>query len=207
MQLSKTNVQTMLSTEIVKLINENREEGAAELLHKNFTAKIVKVLGEEHSAKFLAQYKDSTGRTLNCYALPKRETNLMVMSESYKVQAAVYDKMVELEKPLSQLEILAQSALALVDMDRRQTALESEVKALAAKIEKTPADYFTVAGFASLRGIKLGNSDANKGGRIASKLSREYGYPINKAHSEIFGEVNTYHVDILTELFDEHQAD
>lgn len=110
-------------------------------------------------------------------------------------------------KPLSQLEILAQSALALVDMDRRQTALESEVKTLAAKIKKTPADYFTVAGFASLRGIKLGNSDANKGGRIASKLSREYGYPINKAHSEIFGEVNTYHVDILTELFDEHKAD
>jgi len=110
-------------------------------------------------------------------------------------------------KPLSQLEILAQSALALVDMDRRQTALESEVKTLAAKIEKSPADYFTVAGFASLRGFKLGNSDANKGGRIASKLSREHGYPINKAHSEIFGEVNTYHVDILTELFDEYKAD
>jgi hypothetical protein len=110
-------------------------------------------------------------------------------------------------KPLSHLEILAQSALALVEIDARTTALESEVKLLAGKIEKSPADYFTVAGFASLRGFKLGNSDANKGGRIASKLSREYGYPINKAHSEIFGEVNTYHVDILTELFDEHKAD
>lgn len=111
------------------------------------------------------------------------------------------------QKPLSQLEILAQSAMALVEMDKRQTALESEVKTLAAKIEKSPTDYFTVAGFASLRGIKLGNSDANKGGRIASKLSREYGYPINKAHSELFGEVNTYHIDILNELFDEYKAD
>ena len=207
MQLSAQTQQTMLSTEIVKLINENREEGAAELAHSDFMKKIVKVLGEEVAGNFSAYYKASNGKQNPCYELPKRETNLMVMSESYKVQAAVYDKMVGLEKPLSQLEILAQSALALVDMDRRQTALESEVKALAAKIEKTPADYFTVAGFASLRGFKLGNSDANKGGRIASKLSREYGYPINKAHSEIFGEVNTYHVDILTELFEEHQAD
>ena len=185
---------TMLSTEIVKLINDNREEGAAELAHSDFLKKVVKVLGESGAGIFSATYRDVQNKERPCYALPKRETNLMVMSESYKVQAAVYDKMVEFEsqaKPLSQLEILAQSVLALVDMDRRQTALEIEVKTLAAKIEKTPADYFTVAGFASLRGIKFGNSDANKGGRIASKLSREYGYPINKAHSELFGEVNT----------------
>lgn len=100
---NQTDVKTMLSTEIVKIINDMREEGAAELLHKNFTVKIVKVLGEEHSAKFLAQYKDRTGRTLNCYALPKRESELMVMSESYKVQAAVYDRMTELaEKVIEQ---------------------------------------------------------------------------------------------------------
>jgi hypothetical protein len=137
----------------------------------------------------------------------------MIVLTGYDVVARskVIKRWQELEqaqaKPLSHLEILAQSALALVEIDARTTALESEVKLLAGKIEKSPADYFTVAGFASLRGFKLGNSDANKGGRIASKLSREYGYPINKAHSEIFGEVNTYHVDILTELFDEHKAD
>ena len=88
--------KTMLSTEIVSIINSMREEGAAELLHKNFLAKIEKVLGES-SAKFLAVYKDQQLIDRKCYHLPKREASLMVMSESYKVQAAVYDRMVELE--------------------------------------------------------------------------------------------------------------
>lgn len=206
MNLSTQTQQTMLSTEIVKIINDMREDGAAELAHSDFMKKVVKVLGEKDAGKFSAIYKDSMNREKPCYALPKREAHLMVMSENYKVQAAVYDRMVELEKPLSQLEILAQSALALVEMDKRQTALESEVKLLAAKIEKTPHDYYTIAGFASLRGVRLDVRDAGMGGKIAAKLSREYDYPIGKAHSEIFGEVNTYHIDVLNELFEKYKA-
>ena len=106
------------------------------------------------------------------------------------------------QKPLSHLEVLAQSALALVEMDNRTKALESEVKLLSAKIEKSPTDYFTIAGFASMRGVKVDVRDANKLGRKAAKLSKEHDYPIGKAHSEIFGEVNTYHLDILSEVFE-----
>lgn len=106
------------------------------------------------------------------------------------------------QKPLSHLEVLAQSALALVEMDNRTKALESEVKLLSAKIEKSPTDYFTVAGFASMRGVKVDVRDANKLGRKAARLSKEHDYPIGKAHSEIFGEVNTYHLDILSEVFE-----
>lgn len=106
------------------------------------------------------------------------------------------------QKPLSHLEVLAQSALALVEMDNRTKALESEVKLLSAKIEKSPTDYFTIAGFASMRGVKVDVRDANKLGRKAARLSKEHDYPIGKAHSEIFGEVNTYHLDILSEVFE-----
>jgi anti-repressor protein len=106
------------------------------------------------------------------------------------------------QKPLSHLEVLAQSAIALVEMDNRTKALESEVKLLSAKIEKSPTDYFTVAGFASVRGVKVDVRDANKLGRKAARLSKEHDYPIGKAHSEIFGEVNTYHLDILSEVFE-----
>ncbi|KPU04671.1 hypothetical protein AN697_12025 [Enterobacter cloacae subsp. cloacae] len=42
-------------------------------------AKMPTVLGEGHSAKFFAQYKDSTGRYLPCYQFPKREACLIVM--------------------------------------------------------------------------------------------------------------------------------
>ena len=86
----------MTSMEIVDVINELREDDAAEMLHKNFMVKLEKHPGID-SAKFLAQYKDSTGRTLKCYRLPKRESELMVMSESLAVQARVYDRMTALE--------------------------------------------------------------------------------------------------------------
>jgi hypothetical protein len=86
----------MSSIELVSVINEMREYGQAELRHDNFMAKIEKHPGID-SPKFLGQYKDSTGRMLKCYHLPKRECELMVMSESLAVQARVYDKMTALE--------------------------------------------------------------------------------------------------------------
>jgi phage antirepressor YoqD-like protein len=103
MNLSTQTQQTMLSTEIVKIINDMREEGTAVLEHKNFMAKVVRVLGEDLAAKFSAARIDSRGKEQNCYALPKREAELMVMSESYKVQAAVYDRMTELEQQATKL--------------------------------------------------------------------------------------------------------
>lgn len=99
--LSTNTTPTMSSVELVGYINELREEGKAELLHKNFMVKIENHPGID-SAKFLAQYKDSTGRSLKCYHLPKRECELMVMSESLEVQTKVYDRMAALEQQLLQ---------------------------------------------------------------------------------------------------------
>jgi len=48
--------------------------------------------------RFESSYLSSQNKSLPCYNLPKREAHLMVMvirnrkSESYKIQAAVYDK-------------------------------------------------------------------------------------------------------------------
>lgn len=83
----------------MKIINDLRDDGRAELKHNDFTAKIRKVLGDE-GAKFSAPLKTNSGQTAQGYNLPKRESHLMVMSESYKVQAAVYDRMTELETAL-----------------------------------------------------------------------------------------------------------
>lgn len=87
---------TMCSVDIVDVINEERGEGAAVMRHDNFLTKIEKHPGID-SPKFLGQYKDSTGRKLKCYNLPKREAELMVMSESLKVQTRVYDRLVAIE--------------------------------------------------------------------------------------------------------------
>jgi hypothetical protein len=90
------NLVVMSSVELVEIINSLRPEDAKELRHDNFMAKIEKHPGID-SPKFLGQYKDSTGRSLKCYRLPKREAELMVMSESLEVQARVYDRMLALE--------------------------------------------------------------------------------------------------------------
>lgn len=95
--LTTNTAVTMTSLELVEIINSLREEGRTELRHDNFLVKIEKHPGID-SPKFLGQYKDSTGRALKCYHLPKREAELMVMSESLAVQTKVYDRMSALEQ-------------------------------------------------------------------------------------------------------------
>ena len=99
--MNLTTKATMSSLEMVDFINATREEGAVELRHDNFMAKVPKVLGEDQSPKFLGDYTDSKGRTYKCYNFPKREAMLMAMSYSCKLQAKVYDHMEKLEKTLS----------------------------------------------------------------------------------------------------------
>ena len=101
MKITTTTIATMSSIDLVETINSIRPEGQAELRHDHFMVKIEKHPGIM-SPKFLGQYKDSTERTLKCYHLPKRECELMVMSESLEVQAKVYDRLTALEQQLIQ---------------------------------------------------------------------------------------------------------
>lgn len=94
----------MSSIELVDLINSARPPSQAKLRHDNFLVKI-----ENHpgitSPKFLGHVEIDIGngakRLSKCYHLPKRECELMVMSESLEVQTRVYDRMCELERQLS----------------------------------------------------------------------------------------------------------
>jgi hypothetical protein len=116
----RTTTPTMSSVELVDVINEDREPGSAELRHDNFMAKIEKHPGIQ-SPKFLGDYKDSRGRTYPCYYLPKRECELMVMSESLVVQTKVYDRLAALESgtlpaPVRRPVDLATQALRLAPL-------------------------------------------------------------------------------------------
>ena len=131
-----STVVTMSSIELVDFINrERRHEANAQrtsdacfdpvtLRHSDFMTKLEKHPGID-SPKFSGQYKDSTGRTLKCYRLPKRECELMVMSESLLVQARLYDR-------LAKLEAKQAAPAALSTMDILQLAIESERGRLAA---------------------------------------------------------------------------
>jgi phage anti-repressor protein len=113
------------------------------------------------------------------------------------------------QKALTPAEMFLQMAQLSVDLERRQLALEETVNQLDAKIEDvkakatmSPNEHYSIAGYASLRGLIVNVNKANVFGRMATKFSKEHGYEILKAHSELFGTVNTYHLDVLTELFE-----
>lgn len=129
-----TTVPTITSVELVEIINDMREEGAAELRHDNFMAKIEKHPGIQ-SPKFLGDYKDSRGRKQKCYRLPKREAELMVMSESLAVQTKVYDRMTALEQqaaaPASQLTATVEAAKAFPHLHQVAILLGCDTNAAA----------------------------------------------------------------------------
>lgn len=112
---TKQSIATMTSIELVEIINSMREEGSAEIRHDNFMAKIEKHPGIQ-SPKFLGQYKDARGRMQKCYNLPRRESELMIMSESLEVQTKVYDRMTELEQGAAPLSSAKPSERLKFDM-------------------------------------------------------------------------------------------
>lgn len=123
---------------------------------------------------------------------------------AWKIHDRLIDEYFELREkvqPKSSAELLLMYAQQFYEQEQRLNTMENDIKRLEAKVTTHNDDYFTIAGYASLRGLNVDINKANMLGRKASKLSREYGYEISKAKDTRFGTVNTYHVDILKETF------
>ncbi|MGF7433115.1 phage antirepressor KilAC domain-containing protein [Pasteurella bettyae] len=82
---------TMSSREIAELCEKR---------HTHVLADIDKMLNELeiHSADFSAQYKDSTGRMLRCYNLPKDLTITLIAGYNVKLRKRIIDRWQELEQ-------------------------------------------------------------------------------------------------------------
>lgn len=132
---------TMTSLDLVDYINSHRETGEAELRHRDFTAKVPKVLGEEMSEKFRTSLKDAYGRDQPGFSFPKREACLMAMSYSYDLQAKVFDKMTELEEKAKSFAALpdfnnpAIAARAWADQVESRQMAETKLALVAPKAE------------------------------------------------------------------------
>ena len=62
--------------------------------------------------------------------------------------------------------------------------------------------HYTIIGYANLMGVRGVSWDAAaRLGRKASAMSRKQGYHIGKEYDAKYGLVNTYHVDVLQEVF------
>lgn len=62
-------------------------------------------------------------------------------------------------------------------------------------------DYYSITGYANKIGQKVAFSEALVIGKTAGRLSRENGKEIRKVDDERWGQVNSYHIDVLKEVF------
>lgn len=69
-----------------------------------------------------------------------------------------------------------------------------------AKIVSSDENYYTIAGYCNLIGKSCPLHQAKVWGKSATALSKKRNIPTGLAHDERFGQVRTYHKDILGEL-------
>lgn len=110
-------------------------------------------------------------------------------------------------KALTPAEQLLANAQLLVDIERKQ--IEAERKQLEfdnrlllieAKTATRP-EYFTIMGFAILKGVKVGLSLAGQLGKRAKELCIKRGYFVDKVNDPRFGYVGSYPKEVLEEVF------
>ena len=154
-------------------------------------------------------YIDKKGETRPCYNVTKKGCEFIAHKltgiKGTAFTARYINRFHDMEeelKPKSPAEMLVVYANQLLENERRMNTIESKVNEINARITTHNEDYFTIAGYASLRGVNIDTSKANMLGRKATKLSREYGYDIGKVTDTLFGKVNSYHLDILKSIFE-----
>lgn len=108
MELSTINTRTMTSLEIADLTEKEHKNVMADI--RNMFTKL-----EIDSAKFSAQYKDSTGRTLPMFRLSKRECLILVSGYSVELRAKIIDRWDELENAPKDRTIMIAEALIMAN--------------------------------------------------------------------------------------------
>ena len=107
-----------------------------------------------------------------------------------------------MDKHLTIEDIIIASEQSLKEIKIQLAQQDEAIKMLTAKIEISSTDYFTIAGYASIRGINVDISQVHCLEQKLMKLSQDYGITTGKVTDPELGNINTYHLYILSEVFD-----
>lgn len=219
-------IETMTSLEVVSLINKGRliKGDSSPLRHTHFMEKVSQVLGKDDEPNFRSVYLGGNGQERKCYNFPRRETMLMLMSYSYELQAAVYDRMEELEQtkaPVKQLtysEALRQLAdeveakeIALLERNiaietkaeighrREATAMNTASQAVkqrnALQVELDQSQQWsTIKRMEMLTGLKFN-------WRTLKSAGVDLGIGAKEVFDANYGTVKSYHADVWNEAY------
>lgn len=146
---------------------------------------------------------DIMSRTLD-FALSIDFAKRLAMMARTETGEQIRNYFIEVEKratkPLSQLDILAQSVQILQAQEKRIAQVENRVKIIEAK-QAIRSNFFTIVGYATLQGIQCGLKMACSLGRKATNLCKQRGVEPEEIPDPRFGKVKTYPEEILKEVF------
>jgi prophage antirepressor-like protein len=183
---------------------------------------IAQALGYSNTADAIQKHIDEEDKLTSQIAIAGQNRNVICINES-GVYALVFGSKLESAKKFKHWitsEVLPQirktgsyamaksptelMVLMAQELDKQAKAVEevkADMKRLEAKITTIPSEYYTIAGYANLKGKKIDVTRANQLGRYAANLSRKYGYDIGRVSDPRYGSVNSYHMDVLRDVF------
>ena len=107
-------------------------------------------------------------------------------------------------RTMTQTEVIAATANALVTIERKQIEQDSRISAIEARQDAMSGDtqYMTVLAWTRANGIKIPLREAQKVGASCSRYCADLSITVGKVPDERFGAVNSYPVDVISEMFD-----
>lgn len=130
--------------------------------------------------------------------------NAIIGNDKYTIDFLVglFNCMVDEQILLNTKSGAQKTELRQNQQEEKILSLQDGIKRLEAKVTTHDDNYFTIAGYASLRGLNVDTEKAKMLGKKAVKLSGTKRYKISQVKDTKYGKVNAYHTDILKEVFD-----
>lgn len=195
--------KAMSSRDIADLTNKE---------HKNIIRDIENMLNQLNldKLKFEHIYKDTMNRGQREYFLNKDLTLTLISGYSIPLRHKIIQRWQEIEsqrRELTQTEILVIASQKLLEIERANIQIQNDIKRIenlaieANSYNSSNTGFMTIRGFCNIHKIKLSLKEAQEKGRLASKLSEQYEMITKKTKDEVFGEVKSYSIELLNEVF------
>ena len=138
-----------------------------------------------------------------------RHSKMLGTERAWDVFEQLEDSYFKVTKNMTPEEFLLYSAQRMVEQAKKIKAANARIdkvdeRLLEVESKQMTIDehHYTIIGYANLTGIRGVSRDAAaRLGRRASAMSRKQDYHIGKEYDAKYGMVNTYHVDVLQEVF------
>ena len=133
-----------------------------------------------------------------------RHSKMLGTERAWDVFEQLEDSYFKVAKNMTPEEFLLFSAQRMVEQAANARIDKVDERLLEVESKQMTIDehHYTIIGYANLTGVRGVSRDAvARLGRRASAMSRKQGYHIGKEYDAKYGMVNTYHVDVLQEVF------